>query len=78
VKSRVELKNEATKLKDQLYNDSLIDLSALRQFWKDLEDYAHAAAHNALQIADFDWEIIAANAARRRLHAQLFDLIKQL
>jgi hypothetical protein len=81
MKTAQELKTEAIRLRDQLHSDSTIDLKALREFWKDLEDYIQAsggAQPNGLTLADFDWEIISANAARRRLHAQLFDLINQL
>ena len=80
VKTKDELKTEANRIRHELQNSGIINLNELRQFWKNLEEYIQNAGGgqpNLITLADFDWEIIAANAARRRLHAQLFDLVKE-
>jgi hypothetical protein len=79
VKTQQELKTEATALRDQL--QSVIDLNALRQFWKDLEDHFKTGGGrqpSLFTVVDFDEEIIVANVAKRLLHARLSDLINQL
>ena len=79
MKTPQELKDEATRLRDKLPNESVIDLNAVRAFWKDLDDYDQGTKHQfLLKVADFDREITEANAARWRLFGQLFDLINQL
>ena len=40
-KSLQQLKDETTRLRDQLRDAASIDLDALRQFWKDLDDGVH-------------------------------------
>jgi hypothetical protein len=78
VKNRWELNRETDRLHGQLDDDDVIDLSALRHFWKDLDDYANAG--NTLdqsKLANFDQEITTANSARRRLATSLSDFSKK-
>jgi hypothetical protein len=44
MKTPQELKDEATRLRDKLQNESVIDLNAVRGFWKDLDDYDQGKA----------------------------------
>lgn len=76
MKTAQQLKGEAMRLNDQLQNHNVIDLGALRQLHKDLDDYSHATPN--AKVADFDQVVIEANAARLRLSGQLVDLINLL
>jgi hypothetical protein len=79
VKNRWELKRETDRLHEQLDDDDIIDLSALRHFWKDLDDYANAG--NTLdqsKLGNFDQEITTANGARRRLATSMSDFSRKL
>jgi hypothetical protein len=79
VKNRWELKRETDRLYGQLDDDDLIDLSALRHVWKDLDDYANAGnTLDQTKLANFDQEITTANSARRRLATSLSDFCKKL
>lgn len=78
VKNWWELHRETDRLHGQLDDDDVIDLSALRHFWKDLDDYANAG--NILdqsKLANFDQEITSANSVRRRLATSLSDFSKK-
>ena len=76
MKTAQQFKDEATRLNGQLLNHNVIDLSALRQLHKDLDDYLHATP--STKVADFDQAIKEANAAKLRLSGQLVDLINLL
>ena len=76
MKTAQQLKGEATRLNDRLQIDNVIDLGALRQLHKDLDDYCHATPN--AKVADFDQAVIEANATKLRLSGQLFDLINLL
>ncbi len=74
-----ELHRETNRLHDQLSDDDVIDLTALRQLWNDLDDYANAwNSLDRTELTDFDQEIMAANATRRRLTMSLSHLAKRL
>jgi hypothetical protein len=78
-KNQRELHRETNRLHDQLSDDDVINLTALRQLWNDLDDYANAG--NSLdrpELTDFDQEIMAANTTRRRLTMFLSHLTKKL
>jgi hypothetical protein len=79
VKNQRELHRETARLHDQLDDDDVIDLTALRLFCKDLDDYAIAG--NTLdprKLAQLDQQIMTANTTRRQLAVSLSDLAKSL
>jgi len=78
-KNHRELHRETSRLHNQLDDDDVIDLTALRQFWNDLDDYVSAGHFvDSRRVTDFDREITAANEARHRLAVSLSDLAKKI
>jgi hypothetical protein len=78
-KDQRELHRETNRLHNQLSDDDVINLTALRQLWNDLDDYANAGNRlGRRELTDFDQEIMAANTTRRRLSMSLSHLAKRL
>jgi hypothetical protein len=75
-----QIREQATKLRDSLRDGEIIDLNSLREFYKELDDFAHRSREtiSLFDLADFDREIVAANAHKRRLLVEVNKLLEDL